>query len=203
MSLDSGTLDALLAGALDCADEERAWQDIIQSPEGGAAWDAALRRQRETALLAGAIRGRPWLASILGRLGRLRRRPGHPPGWQLELWERGALIRATLGAEHTGQAAPIRLAWGEVQTRPVPLGATVELVAAPGEPVVVIGLCCQAEQILVHRMWRLEPGEAPVLLVALAGSAAGLSLAEALAAGHPLAGVLLLEEEPPPCDARQ
>jgi hypothetical protein len=49
---------------------------------------------------------------------------------------------------------------------------------------------------LPSRTWRIEPGEAPVLLVALIGADAGSPLSDARAQATAAAGMLVLEASP-------
>lgn len=198
---DAGTLDALVAGSLD--EEDRpAWEALVMRPGGAEAWRAAVARRRRLDALASAVRGRAWLARVLGEVAALSRRLRVQPAVELQLAFRDdrldALMGATLGPVDDGFASEeITPRWGRIVTVRVRLGERIALRVVGEDALVDVRYLSQGrEGSLPSRTWRLEPGEAPVLLVALLGSDAGRPLSEALADATAAAGVLLMEATP-------
>jgi hypothetical protein len=197
---DAGTLDALVIGA-DEPDDREAWEALVTLPGGAEAWLAAVARRRRMDQLAAATRGRPWLARAILLLSRSARKLRSIPGIGLSVEhldrEMGALAEALLGSgEQLDNAQPVRPIWGQIVTIRVNVGERIKLSSTSEEaPIDVRYLCNGQSGALPTRIWELEPGEAPVLLLALAGTSPDRPQDEAMAHATGLAGVLLLELE--------
>ena len=197
---DRGTLDALILGASE-PEDDAAWEALVRHPGGERAWNDALARRRRMDLVASAIRGRPWLARAVQRLRTLGRTRKHTPGTELSFLfldaELDDLASATLGpAEDQWDATPLQPEWGRVVSIRVRVGAAVSLQLSAGSEVVDVRYVCNgSEGNLPSRTWRLEPGESPVLLVALAGTSPELALDEAMTRSTGMWGMLLLEDD--------
>lgn len=198
---DAATLDALVIGT-DDADDRAAWEALVRLPGGEEAWHAAVTRRRRLDLLASSMRGRSWLASCVHRLSVLSRRVRAKPAMGLLLefpdLQLDALAGATLGPVDEDFAdRNVQPWWGETVPVHVRLGERITLNAATEHPVVDVRYLSDGrEGSLPERTWRLEQGEAPVLLIALVGTDARSPLAVALTQATAAAGVLLLEEAP-------
>jgi len=198
---DAGTLDALVIGASD-PDDGAAWDALVKLPGGAEAWADAVARRRRMDILAGVVCGRPWLASCMLRLSTLARRIRTRTAVELLLEfpdaPLDALAGATLGpVDESFADRAIRPRWGQIVPVGVRIGERVALRVVPDPPFVDVRYLSEGTNgSLPSRTWRLEPGEAPVLIVALLGTAAGSSLSDALEHATATAGVLLLEATP-------
>lgn len=118
---------------------------------------------------------------------------------ELSLWFPDAQLDALAGAvlgptDEPPTAYVLRPAWGQVVPVRLPIGERVTLHAADEQGAVDVRYLHDDEGgPLPSRTWRLEPEEAPVLLLALLGTQAGTTLGEALEQATAIAGVLLLE----------
>ena len=195
---DAGTLGALVAGTHD--DEDRpAWEALVTQPGGAEAWGGAVARRHRLDTLASAVRGRAWLARALGEVSALSRRFRSKPAFALQLAFPDAHLDALAGAalgpsDGAFVDDKIELRWGQIVTVRLRVGDRIALpVVTDQTPVEVRYLSQGRDGSLPGRAWHLEPGEAPVLLVALIGAEAESTLSEALTQATAAAGVLLLE----------
>ena len=197
---DAATLDALVIGA-DEPEDQAAWQALIMLPGGTEMWCAAVARRRRMDQLAAATQGRPWLAHATLLLSRTARKLRAMPDIGLSLVfpdrAKGELVEALLGAEDQHEAAEIvPPVWGQIVTIRVKVGERLTLKPSSDEtPVDVRYLCNGQTGSLPTKTWKLERGEAPVLLLALAGASPDLAHDEAVAHATGLAVVLVLEFE--------
>lgn len=198
---DAATLDMLVIGA-DDPEDRAAWEALVRLPGGAEAWGAAVARRRRLDLVTRAVRGRSWLASAMHSMSVLSRRLRTKPTAELRFAfpdaQIDALAGAALGPDDGGFAdEEIQPRWG--QTVPVHLqfGDRIGLHVVTNQAIVDVRYLSQGRDgPLPSRTWRLEPGEAPVLLVALIGADAGSPLSDALAQATAIAGVLVLEAAP-------
>ena len=196
---NAGTLDALVLNTGD-PEDEGAWEALVREPGGARAWRDAVARRRRTDLVASAIQGRPWLARAVRQLSMLARQIGQVPKRDLSIAfpdsELDALAAATLGpAEENEVAEIVQPRWGQTVPATIRVGDRITL-RPPSEmdAIDVRYLCNGQEGSLPSRTWRLERGEAPVLLVALVGTSSEETFAEAMKHSSGIAGVLLLEQ---------
>jgi hypothetical protein len=190
----------LVIGA-DDPEDRAAWEALVRLPGGAEAWRAAVARRRRMDLVTRAVRGRTWLASAMHRLSVLSRRLRTTPAVELCL----AFPEAQLDALADAELSPVDDSvadqevvprWGQTVPVHVQLGHQIGLNVTDQATVDVRYLTHGRDGPLPSRTWRLEPGEAPVLLVALIGADAGSPLSEALAQATAAAGVLVLEAAP-------
>ena len=137
---DAATLDVLVIGA-DDPEDRAAWEALVRFPGGAEAWGAAVARRRRMNLLAGAVRGRSWLASAMHFVSVLSRRRRTRPTVDLYLAfpdaPVGALAEATLGPVDDGFADErIQPRWGQVVAAPMQLGDLVGLHVVADQAVV-------------------------------------------------------------------
>lgn len=197
---DAGTLDALVLGTSDAADQH-AWKSLVMQPGGADAWRAAVARRRRLDAIAGAVRGRAWLARAMRQVTALSRRARMALDVELSLDFPDAqfqpLVDPMLGpADEREPAEVLRPAWGRIVPVHLPRGERITLRAAEGQAAIDVRyLCRDQDGSLPEQTWMLETGEAPVLLLALVGTQAGSTLREALEQATAIAGVLLLEAE--------
>lgn len=185
---DAATLDAMVLGGAE--DDMEAWQWLLSAPEGEAVWSDAVRRRRRVDRVALAIQGRPWLARAILFVRSL---PSGGHGPELKVVSELSPLAIPLGLKET---QPLAVEWGGVVTRPTRLGDTVELrLPEPNGRVRCFYRSRDGEGVLDPPRWRLEPREAPVLLLACLdpGDAGSLEAASARAAA--VAAVILVEEE--------
>lgn len=194
---DVATLDAMVLGTAG-ANAAEAWEALVLEPGGAEAWDEAVARRRRIDALAYAARSGEWLSRVLRGIRRAARRKHSVPTIEIFIDFPGApldeLIGATLGpVEEDPRAAAPSLAWGQIIPIQVRLGDCVALRTSSDAQLDVRYLSAGQEGTLPTHTWKLEPGEAPVLLVALVGGDSQAPVAQALATATAVAGVLLLE----------
>jgi hypothetical protein len=194
---DAATLDALVLGTAGANDAD-AWEALVLEPGGAEAWDKAVARRRRMDALAYAARSGAWLSRVLRGVLRTARRARSVPTIELFVDFPDApldgLVGATLGpAEEDLRAAEPRLVWGQIVPVQVRLGELVALRTSSDAQLDVRYLSAGQEGPLPTRTWKLEPGEAPVLLVALVGGDTQAPVAQALATATAVAGLLILE----------
>ncbi|AUX43647.1 uncharacterized protein SOCE26_050990 [Sorangium cellulosum] len=195
---DAGTLDALVLGLSEAADEH-AWEGLVIQPGGAEAWRAAVARRRRLDAIAGAVRGRAWLARAMRQVTALSRRARTPLDVELSLDFPDAqfqtLVDPMLGpSDEREPAEVVRPAWGRIVPVHMPRGERVTLRAAEGQAAIDVRyLCRDQDGSLPERTWMLEADEAPVLLLALIGAPTGTTLREAVEQATAIAAVLVLE----------
>ncbi len=196
---DVETLDALVLGT-DAPEDHAAWEALVRNPGGADMFREAVARRRRRDLVASALLGRPWLARAIAKLSAMSRQTKAAPTSTFSLLfpdaELDALVTATLGPAEEGPGAEILAPhWGQVVPVRMRVGDRITLEPSPGaDPVDVRYVCQGAEGTLPTRTWKLEAGEAPVLLVALVGSAPEETLAQAMVHAKAMAGIVLLDE---------
>lgn len=187
-------LDELVAGE-DGPELLPAWQELLRTPGAADLWEEAAARRRRTDELAGALLAHPWLARAWGQLRRLRRSLVQPPGVGLEASLRPDILAAVLGPTSrppTHMAAP---KWGQIEPVALALRSIVEIrpSSAQSEDLQIFYRSVAGEGRLRSRRWRLEPGEAPVLLLGVTGAGDSQGIEEALMRAVRACGILLIE----------
>jgi len=186
---DAATLDAMVLGGVD--DDLESWEWLVSAPDGDEAWASASRQRRSIDRVAMAIQGRPWLARITSSI--LARRLGTRTPL-LESVFMGSALEFALRETDAG-AEPIIVEWGRVVVRPVRLGQTIGLRAR--EPVVDVRFFYRWREGdgELSGGWTLEPGEAPVLLLACLDARDASTVEHAMATAAAVAGMLLVEAQ--------
>lgn len=193
--LDAATLDAMVSGQDEEGDMD-SWDTLLTSAEAADAWGQALERRLRIDGYAQALIAHPWLARFQGALRTLARTLAPESGGDIEAVREQGFILGDLGqtAEATTRlAAP---AWGRIETVLVPAGTTVGLrwVREHAGTLHFFYKTSTTDGALPEGLWRLEAGEAPILLLACEGAGGDTTLDAALASSKRVAGVLLLEE---------
>ena len=192
---DEATLDAMVAGFDDAGDLD-AWDWLLTSASAAESWAQALKRRQRIDQFARALIAHPWLAGaqravrvVRGALGRL------PQEAVIEAVSEREPLLAVLGPSTAQPSRLASVAWGQLEVVSVPLGTTVALrpVQGEGNRPRFFYQSSVGEGALPDGLWRLEQGEAPVLLLAYEGAASAGTMAEVQAHAIHLAGVLLLE----------
>jgi hypothetical protein len=167
---DAATLDAMVTGVVEEEPEDtNAWEWLIGDPEGVAAWEEAVVYRRKVDQLALSLLRHPWLASLVETVVRRRtpsRSPWLPPSLTLQPVEAGA---AMLGPSDASSDEPGTIPWGRIVTRSLSVGQTVHFeVPAPASGYRVLRAYWYGggHGWLQEEGWKLEKGEAPVLLLA-------------------------------------
>ena len=186
---DAATLDAMVLGGVE--DDLEAWEWLVSAPDADEAWASASRQRRRIDRVASAIQGRPWLARITSSILARRFGTGTP------LLESIFVVPALESAlrETDAGAEPIIVEWGRVAVRPVRLGQTLGLRAR--EPVADVRFFYRWREGdgELPGSWTLEPGEAPVLLLACLDARDASTVERAMATAASVAGVLLVEAQ--------
>jgi len=186
---DAATLDAMVLGGVD--DDLESWEWLVSAPDGDEAWASASRQRRSIDRVAMAIQGRPWLARITSFILARRLGPRAP------LLESVFVVPALEFAlrETDAGAEPIIVEWGRVAVRPVRLGKTIGLrVSEPAADVRFFYRWREGDGELSGG-WTLEPGEAPVLLLACLDARDASTVEHAMATAAAVAGMLLVEAQ--------
>ncbi|RKH48141.1 hypothetical protein [Corallococcus sicarius] len=195
--VDFVTLDALVQGE-DDPETPAAWRALLTTPDAATRWAQAVARRATIDRFAMEVLNHPWLASSLSRL---RRKTRFPVGVALSLHLVPPPLTALLGPTSRAPELLTAPAWGEIESLSVKVGLTLELhpFQAPGEHVRVFYQSRTAQGSMPGRRWKLEPGESPVLLMAVEGADADDTLDSALSKSLSSAGVVLFElaEEAP------
>lgn len=189
--VDFVTLDALVQGESDPETAE-AWSDLISTPDAAARWAQAVTRRESIDRFATAVLNHPWLASALSKLRRL---PRSPSGVALRIHLQVPALTAVLGPSTGAPELLTAPAWGDIESISVKVGLTLELnpVQASGGNVRVFYQSRLSQGWMPGRRWKVEPGESPVLLMAVEGADTADTLESALAKSPRCAGVVLLE----------
>jgi hypothetical protein len=159
-SPDPLELDAMHGGDADLGE---AWAQLVGEPDSAAAWTAASERRARMDRFAAVAIGRPWLAEALLAARRAARR-----------W--ASVVRAPLGAtvssdpllgllDAESASRSIEIAAGTVRVEPVALREDVSLLAPPGTHARY--LAPDGWWDLPSARWRMEAGDAPVVLAAV------------------------------------
>jgi hypothetical protein len=175
----------------DVEDDPEAWEWLVSAPDAEEAWASASRQRRRIDRVATAIQGRPWLARITSSILARRYGTGTP------LLESVFVVPALAFAlrETDAGAEPIIVEWGRVAVRPVRLGKTIGLRASEPAADVRFFYRWHGGAGELPDSWTLEPGEAPVLLLACVDARDASTVERAMATAVAMAGVLLVEAE--------
>lgn len=186
---DAATLDAMVLGGVE--DDLEAWEWLVSAPNADEAWASASRQRRSIDRIATAIQGRPWLARITSSI--LARRLGT----RTPLLESIFVVPAMEFALRKTDAGvePIILEWGRVAVRSVRLGQTVSLRVSELVADVRFFYRWREGDGELSGGWTLEPGEAPVLLLACLDARDASTVERAMATAAAVAGVLLVEAQ--------
>jgi hypothetical protein len=195
--VDFVTLDALIQGENDPETAE-AWSDLLATPDAAARWAQAVTRRESIDRFATSVLNHPWLASALSML---RRKTRSPAGVALRVHLQLPALSAALSPTERAPDLLTAPAWGDIESISVKVGLTLEInpVQAPGENVRVFYRSRLSQGWMPGRRWKVEPGESPVLLMAVEGADAADTLESALAKSPRCAGIVLFElsEEAP------
>jgi hypothetical protein len=172
-------------------DDPEAWEWLVSAPDADEAWASASRQRRRIDLVASAIQGRPWLARITSSILARRLGTGTP---LLESVFVGSALESALRETDAG-AEPIIVEWGRVAVRPVRLGKTIGLRASEPAADVCFFYRWHGGGGELPGSWTLEPGEAPVLLLACLDARDASTVERAMATAAAVAGVLLVEAQ--------
>ncbi|MCY1031457.1 hypothetical protein OV207_08320 [Corallococcus sp. BB11-1] len=194
-SLDAATLDAMVSGQDEEGDME-AWDLLLTSSEAADAWGQALERRLRIDGYSQALIAHPWIARFQGTLRTLARTLAASSTGDIEAVREQGFLLGDLG--QTAEA-PTRLAapaWGRIETVLVPVGTTVGLrwMREHAGTLHFFYKTSTTEGALPEGLWRLEAGEAPVVLMACEGAGGATALEVALASSKRVTGVLLLED---------
>lgn len=157
-----------ILGGGPAAREPDAWERLVTEAGGGDAWERAVERRRALSGHAHLVRGRPWLARLSHGVRRAVRRLGAmshaPPTLELAQGPAGLALGP---AEASPLAEALEVRWGDTRSVALPLGTTVTF----RDPRLTVRYQTPtASGDLPTRTWTLEPGDAPVALVAHLGA---------------------------------
>lgn len=181
-NLDRIVLDAAVAGVLD--DEDELWSDLIAAADAHSAWESAAATRAGIDVAALAVIAHPVLARWSERWRRAVKLT----------WAAPVAIRGPLGATLTAHE-PATAKAGEVSMVAVELGSSVVVSAVPNTK----WLWRDARGkvgVLGRTGWRMDPGDAPVLLLAVPIDLPSADVDSAVAAGVVVAAVVLVESAP-------
>ena len=178
-------IDALVLGS---GEADETWQQLVASPEGTAAWRAAVARRQRLDRWAVLLQGHHWLAAATLRARRaLRAQRALTGGARFQIQP------SPLAAMLTPRPArQVELPWGRQEVVEVAIGEELRL-TSDTEHVVVFYQYSTRSGVLTSS-WRMEAGDAPVLLVAVQGGSEQVrSIDEALSSGLSMALLVLIE----------
>lgn len=191
-TIDALILDALVVGQ-PLADEDgeiaaETWESLVAASSGTRDWQEAIERRRALDQRAQWIQAHPWLAAAwLAIRASIRSASSvrlNNPTAQLE--PSTDLLTAMLGPARASIPRTIELVWGSVVVVPMHLNEIVAIGGKPDLPSLTVRFRTKnSEGTLSSGAWRLEPGDAPVLLQVLAEQQAPQVSS--------MAGVLLVE----------
>ncbi|NOK34630.1 hypothetical protein HMI49_15620 [Corallococcus exercitus] len=186
------TLDAMVAG-LDDDVEGEAWDGLLCAREGAAAWAQALERRQRLEQSALAWVAHPWLADARRTLRGLRSAAGAATSVALEALAGRDPVFAQLGVTHEPPTQRVTAAWGRMEVALVPPDTVVSLRPLQGERLRYFYKTATGEGPLPTGSWKLERGDAPVVLLAVDAALPARTFSEALAGATRAVAVLLLE----------
>lgn len=187
--LDRLTLDSLVRG--DEADPD-AWGSLVVSSTAAEQWSQAVARRAKLDTLASVLLTCPWVPELYSAIRSISRKR-RPPTFTAQCWPRQALLGSVLGPGQVESARIINVDWGTLVTRPTALGETVHMRTERASAIQVFAVTRQGSQPLPGASWELEPGEAPVVLLAIAAEEQPQTLEAAVSAAQAVAGVILIE----------
>ncbi|MCY1021717.1 hypothetical protein [Pyxidicoccus sp. MSG2] len=191
--VDFVTLDALVQGE-DDPETPEAWRALLATPDAATRWAQAVTQRETIDRFAMEVLSHPWLASALSRL---RRKTRFPSGVALRVHLEPPPLTALLGPTVRAPELLTAPAWGDIESLSVKVGLTLEIhpYQAPGEHVRVFYQSRTSQGWMPGRRWKLEPGESPVLLMAVEGADTADTLDTALSKSPRAAGIVLFEIE--------
>lgn len=190
---DAAMLDALILNAED-SDALETWKDLLATPDAADRWQEAVSRREHIDRFAEVVITHPWLARTLARLREIRNTLTPHSQGAFEAVLAPELMTRFLGPDArpaTRLAVPRR---GEVEVVQLARGDIIELRPAPdlARDFRVFYRSAIGEGQLPRRRWRMEAGEAPVILLGISAPDAE-SLDAALGRSAVLGGIILLE----------
>ncbi|HEY0093061.1 MAG TPA: hypothetical protein VGB96_02000 [Archangium sp.] len=193
-ALDAATLDAMVSG-LDEEGDLEAWDSLLTSSDAAETWGQALERRLRIDRYCQALVAHPWIAQVQGTLRTLVRTLAPSSRAEVEAVVEQEFLLADLGQPAATPTHLAGLAWGRIETALVPIGTTVGLrwVEEHEGTLHFFYKTAATDGALPEGLWRLEAGEAPVLLLACERAEGARTFQEALASAKRVAGVLLLE----------
>jgi hypothetical protein len=152
-------LDTLIIGT--APSDDPAWAALVRSPDGTGEWKQAMERREHLNRVAAVVEGRPWLAEALLRVRRETRTAARAisSAWSVAVVQSPTTV--LLGPENGTQN--VALIPHRVTIVEVGLGDTVQVVAPEGA--LVTWTTASGTGSLTSAKWRLDKGDAPVLLV--------------------------------------
>jgi len=189
-------LDALLQGAIEPDDAPEVWRALVGARGGAEAWEQACRRRDRLDATAATISAYPWTAFVVRALATVRR-PGAflDPG-RLRLAFPDQPLASHLGPDSGSERSePLGPDWGETTIVRVARGTRVQVVPADAAEVLVWWKTASGSGDLPRRTWRLQEGEAPVLLACVIGADAAGSFDDALREADAAAVLVLVEDD--------
>lgn len=189
--VDFVTLDALVQGE-DDPETHETWRALLTTPDAAARWAQAVTRRATIDRFAMEVLNHPWLASALSKL---RRKIRSPSGVALRVHLQPPPLTALLGPTTKAPELLTAPSWGDIESISVKVGLTLEILPSqsPGDHVLVFYLSRTSQGWMPGRRWKLEPGESPVLLLAVEGADTADTLDSALSKSPRSAGVVLFE----------
>lgn len=182
---DVGTLDAMVQ-ALDDELDAPAWEWLVASEDGFGEWERASQARSDADAFAELVLANPIAAAISSHARRL--------GGALRAFAvivAGPTPATAMLGPTSASAMNLVADWGRITTIRVRVGFSVRFETDE----VTWGLSRGGSPVLLSKgqSWRLETGEAPVMLFALQG-AGGASFEKDREEAAAIAGVLVLEE---------
>lgn len=167
---DLATLDDMLLDLPTSGGEDefaQGWEALVQTPGGEVAWRDAVARRQRLDRMAALCQAHPWLARPLLAFRRLGRRMTTAPSFvATAVFPPTPLLDAVLDETDDAARTLVQLAWGDVVELAVPAGELVALEYPLDASVVIYYRTSHGEgRLLPGQHWRMEPDEAPVLLV--------------------------------------
>lgn len=178
--LDRIVLDAAVAGVLD--DEDDFWSDLISAPDAHSAWESATTTRAGIDAAALAVIAHP----VLARWSEGFRRAVKVT------WTAPVVVQGPLGATLASQESVTAKA-GEMAAVAVELGNRV--VVGPVQGTKWLWRDARGRVgVLGHSGWRMDEGDAPVLLLAVPSELPTADVDSAVSSGAVVAAVLLVEK---------
>lgn len=167
---DVATLDDMLMDVSATGGEDelaRGWEALVQTPGGEAAWSDALARRQRIDRMAALCQAHPWLARPLLAFRRLGRRMATVPTYlATAAFPPTSLLDAVLDENGDAAGIVVQLVWGDTVELTVPAGEIVALAYPIDASAAIYYRTSRGEgRLRPGQHWRMEPDEAPVLLV--------------------------------------
>lgn len=189
---DPGVLDDLVAGLDEGEEADTAWRWVVGDPDGTDTWHKAARRRESLDRLATAVLGRPVLARSLCLVRRIRGALSGRVAFGIDV-AMPSPAAATLGPTNDEADMLAMLTWGGVETMRVRIDHTVRFTPRePGEVTLFYEYAKGAGRFAGR--WKMEPGDAPVLIVACRSGGAFERMQDALLRASDAVAVVLLED---------